>query len=674
MQRIKCLSRFLTIIIFLLCLPLSVFSATIDIMVVFDTTAKTWVDKNGGMNLLAVDAVARLNQATANSNVNLTFRLVHAAEVSYTHDTLSRDLSRLQAGTSGLSVVHSWRNTYGADVVVMLVDTGSASGTVGLGYLLNTYAGTPDYAYSVCAIRSVDISHTMTHEVGHNLGCHHSKDQKSDPGPNSYLNDYSAGWYFTGTNRIAYHTIMAYSNDGYGKTYVEAPLFSTPLESYQGTVAGDAADGDNSRNIRETMDIVAAYLPSTISEPDQFTFVDQTDVQLNTVVTSNGIIVSGLDATAIIYISGGTYSINSGTYTSAAGTVNNEDTVTVRLTSSGSYSTTKSATLTIGSVSDTFSVTTEAAPPDTTPDQFTFTDQTGVALNTVRASNTITVSGINTEAPISITGGTYSINGGAYTSDAGTVSNGDTVKIQLTSSGSYSTTTNATLTIGGVYDTFSVTTQDVPDTTPDQFTFTDRTGVALSAVITSNTIKVSGINTASPISITGGTYSINGGAYTSDADTVSNGDTVTIQLTSSESYLTTTDATLTIGGVSDSFSVTTQAATVVSGGGGGGGGCFIATAAFGSPLAGQVEILRKFRDRYLLTNAFGRKFVAWYYRVGPVAASYIKDKPLAKAAVRVALYPLIGFSLLLVHGIFLYLLPAGFVLLFVFRFRKSFVT
>jgi len=322
------------------------------------------------------------------------------------------------------------------------------------------------------------------------------------------------------------------------------------------------------------MDIVAAYLPSTISEPEQFTFVDQTDVQLNMVVTSNGIIVSGLDATAIIYISGGTYSINSGTYTSAVGTVNNEDTVTVRLTSSGSYSTTKSATLTIGSVSDTFSVTTEAAPPDTTP---------------------------------------------------------------------------------------------------DQFTFTDRTGVVLSAVITSNTIKVSGINTASPIYITGGTYSINGGAYTSDADTVSNGDTVTIQLTSSESYLTTTDATLTIGGVSDSFSVTTQAATVVSGGGGG-GGCFIATAAFGSPLVGQVEILRKFRDRYLLTNAFGRKFVAWYYRVGPVAASYIKDKPLAKAAVRVALYPLIGFSLLLVHGIFLYILPAGFVLLFVFRFRKSFVT
>jgi M6 family metalloprotease-like protein len=95
---------------------------------------------------------------------------------------------------------------------------------------------------------------------------------------------------------------------------------------------------------------------------------------------------------------------------------------------------------------------------DTTPDAFTFTDQTNVALNTTVTSNTITVSGICAPAFISITGGTYSINGGVYTSTTGTVSNGDTVTVRQTSSGSYSTTTNATLTIGGVSDTFSVTT------------------------------------------------------------------------------------------------------------------------------------------------------------------------------------------------------------------------
>lgn len=84
--------------------------------------------------------------------------------------------------------------------------------------------------------------------------------------------------------------------------------------------------------------------------------------------------------------------------------------------------------------------------------------------------------------------------------------------------------------------------------------------------------------------------------------------------------------------------------------GGGSGGCFIATAAFGSPMARQVEILRQFRDLFLLTNHPGRTFVAWYYRTGPAAADYIKDKPLTRAAVRAFLYPLIGFSFLLISG------------------------
>ena len=107
-------------------------------------------------------------------------------------------------------------------------------------------------------------------------------------------------------------------------------------------------------------------------------------------------------------------------------------------------------------------------------------------MSTVTTSNPITVAGINAATPISITGGTYSINGGAYTSSAGTVNSGNTVTVRVTSSASYSTAVNATLTIGGVSDTFSVTTLDaptLPDTTPDAFSFTDQTGVALSTPI-----------------------------------------------------------------------------------------------------------------------------------------------------------------------------------------------
>jgi hypothetical protein len=92
---------------------------------------------------------------------------------------------------------------------------------------------------------------------------------------------------------------------------------------------------------------------------------------------------------------------------------------------------------------------------DVTPGTFSFTDQTDVGLNTVIESNMITVTGIEYPSPITVTGGEYAINGGAYTSTAGFVNNLQTVQVRQTSSSSYSTTTNATLTIG---DTFSVTT------------------------------------------------------------------------------------------------------------------------------------------------------------------------------------------------------------------------
>jgi hypothetical protein len=95
---------------------------------------------------------------------------------------------------------------------------------------------------------------------------------------------------------------------------------------------------------------------------------------------------------------------------------------------------------------------------DTTPDQFTFTDITGAARSTVYTSNQITVAGIDATADVTITGGTYSKNGGAYTANAGTCVVGDTFTVRQTSSASYSTTTNAILTIGGVSDTYSVTT------------------------------------------------------------------------------------------------------------------------------------------------------------------------------------------------------------------------
>jgi Leucine-rich repeat (LRR) protein len=85
------------------------------------------------------------------------------------------------------------------------------------------------------------------------------------------------------------------------------------------------------------------------------------------------------------------------------------------------------------------------------------------------------------------------------------------------------------------------------------------------------------------------------------------------------------------------------------GGGGGGGSCFIATAAFGSPMERHVTILKNFRDTYLLPYAPGRIFVRTYYKYSPPLAHFISKHETLKAAVRISLLPLVTASYATLH-------------------------
>jgi hypothetical protein len=78
-------------------------------------------------------------------------------------------------------------------------------------------------------------------------------------------------------------------------------------------------------------------------------------------------------------------------------------------------------------------------------------------------------------------------------------------------------------------------------------------------------------------------------------------------------------------------------------------GCFIATAAYGSYSASQVQALREFRDQYLLTNGPGRVFVRWYYTYGPRGAQILNDHPEWKPIVRAAMLPAVGVAMFLTH-------------------------
>ena len=81
----------------------------------------------------------------------------------------------------------------------------------------------------------------------------------------------------------------------------------------------------------------------------------------------------------------------------------------------------------------------------------------------------------------------------------------------------------------------------------------------------------------------------------------------------------------------------------------GAGGCFIATAAYGTPMAEEIEILRQFRDEYLLTNPAGQALVDLYYRVSPPIAEFITEHPSLKPIVRAGLLPAVTMSTIAVN-------------------------
>lgn len=68
------------------------------------------------------------------------------------------------------------------------------------------------------------------------------------------------------------------------------------------------------------------------------------------------------------------------------------------------------------------------------------------------------------------------------------------------------------------------------------------------------------------------------------------------------------------------------------------------TTAYGSTVAQEVEIIRGFRDKYLLANPMGKCFVDTYYRASPMMADFIGDYPILKRAFRIILEPIVWVS------------------------------
>jgi hypothetical protein len=198
--------------------------------------------------------------------------------------------------------------------------------------------------------------------------------------------------------------------------------------------------------------------------------------------------------------------------------------------------------------------------PDSTPNSFTINNGVNLGGGETYTSNTISLSGINTQTAVSVTNCTWSHDYGPFKTDAGFAHNGDDITFQAVADLAAGAVVNCSATVGGVVHNFTVTTT-AGDTTPNAFTLKGAASVAPSSVWTTPAVTITGINAASPVTPTNCSWSKNGGSYSSSPGTVVNNDVVTGRVTASGSNNTTITASLDIGGVSSTFTVKTISAS-----------------------------------------------------------------------------------------------------------------
>ena len=197
--------------------------------------------------------------------------------------------------------------------------------------------------------------------------------------------------------------------------------------------------------------------------PNSFNFSSVAGAVAGYASTSNSITVLGINVPSPITVTGGSYRINSGAWTSQPGYVLLGDPVQVSVFNSLASGGVANATLTISGRSATFTVTTR----DTTPNQFAFTDVNSAALGAYAVSECITITGINEVAPVQIFNGEYQLGcTGLFAAQLGGISNNKTVRVRHPTPSTPATPTRTRLVVGDVSGFFNSTTAAPPVCSP----------------------------------------------------------------------------------------------------------------------------------------------------------------------------------------------------------------
>lgn len=228
-------------------MTLSSSDPVIDIMVVYTPQSAS---ASGNIQSLINASIQSTNETLQNSGINASVNLVHSAQVNYTETgNMVTDLNRLHGTNDGyMDVVHSWRDQYGADIVVLLTATGQYCG---IAYWIEVPSS------DAFAISRNDCSvgnYTFAHEIGHLIGGRHDNDPASSPRAYAHGYVYSPAYW---------RTVMAVVQSGINRI----PYWSNPNKTYGGVAMGTSNWNDNARVWENRAATVAGFKTPPVPAP-----------------------------------------------------------------------------------------------------------------------------------------------------------------------------------------------------------------------------------------------------------------------------------------------------------------------------------------------------------------------------------------------------------------------
>lgn len=229
--------------------------------VLSEDTINNWIDL----------AVASLNNDLARSGVPVTMVLAGAPAVQYNQEwqgdpstAIDDALTRSANSIDGvMDEIHVMRGETQADLVCFLLCELDSNNS-GVGYILATPGDSfnATWAFSVVNFWYMNSGSVFSHEVGHNMGCNHDRDNaRSTSGVQMQgAYSYSYGYRFYGSNGQQYRTIMAYS-PGQVIPYYSNPniMVPDPVNAPVGSQPGSWDEAYNALTIQQNAGEVANY-------------------------------------------------------------------------------------------------------------------------------------------------------------------------------------------------------------------------------------------------------------------------------------------------------------------------------------------------------------------------------------------------------------------------------